>query len=238
MGPVVGFEAPKSATKLGERATAGQFEETSMHWFRFAPISLALASFLAGAPPAAALDTMDYVPFCANHLQERVKLCLRRLSRPPQQPGNGFGIRFGHVHQPQPRCPALQLVVRRNNQRRDDRPLYRAAAGGFDRTGRREYGCWSGRPPICRSGVANHRIGRCPVEPDQLHLLCQRPAIACSALMGRHATSRVAGDYGSRDAARVLCNSHNCQFWKPPACRVSTSCAGPSVRMGRPPKLK
>ena len=37
-----------------------------MHWFRFAPISLALASFLAWAPPAAAIDTTTYVPFAAE----------------------------------------------------------------------------------------------------------------------------------------------------------------------------
>lgn len=43
-----------------------------MHWFRFAPISLALASFLAGAPPAAALDTTDYVPFAAGVICKNV----------------------------------------------------------------------------------------------------------------------------------------------------------------------
>lgn len=40
-------------------------EEASIHSFRFALIPLALASFLAWAPPAAAIDTTNYVPFAA-----------------------------------------------------------------------------------------------------------------------------------------------------------------------------
>ena len=43
-----------------------------MHWFRFAPIPLALASFLACAPPAAAIDTTDYVPFAAEVICKNV----------------------------------------------------------------------------------------------------------------------------------------------------------------------
>jgi len=37
-----------------------------MRWFRLAPIPLAFASFLAWAPPAAAVDTTTYVPFAAG----------------------------------------------------------------------------------------------------------------------------------------------------------------------------
>ena len=37
-----------------------------MRWFRFAPMPLAAAWLLAWAPPAAAVDTGNYVPFAAG----------------------------------------------------------------------------------------------------------------------------------------------------------------------------
>jgi len=55
-----------------------------MHWFRFAPVPLALASFLACAPPAAALDTTNYVPFAAEIICKNVSsfACTGSLALP------------------------------------------------------------------------------------------------------------------------------------------------------------
>ena len=55
-----------------------------MHWFRFAPISVALASFLAWAPPAAAIDTSPYVPFAAGIVCKNVSnfACAGSLALP------------------------------------------------------------------------------------------------------------------------------------------------------------
>ena len=47
-------------------------KKPSTHWFRFAPIPLGLASFLAWAPPAAAIDTTNYVPFAAEVICKNV----------------------------------------------------------------------------------------------------------------------------------------------------------------------
>jgi len=47
-------------------------KKSSMHWFRFASIPLAAASFLAWAPPAAAIDTTDYVAFAAEVICKNV----------------------------------------------------------------------------------------------------------------------------------------------------------------------
>jgi len=55
-----------------------------MHWCRFAPIPLALASFLAWAPPAAAIDTTSYVPFAAEVICKNVSnfACTGSLTLP------------------------------------------------------------------------------------------------------------------------------------------------------------
>ena len=47
-------------------------KKSSMHWFRFAPIPLAAASFLAWAPPAAAIDTTNYEPFATEVICKNV----------------------------------------------------------------------------------------------------------------------------------------------------------------------
>lgn len=57
--------ALKRIAKMPSTIWAVAAEEASLRSFRFALIPLALASSLAWAPPAAAIDTTSYVPFAA-----------------------------------------------------------------------------------------------------------------------------------------------------------------------------